>query len=65
VGTKARGSIGKLCSQACSKGSNDINKLVLHNKKAKFACGQSSFQKDPDGIMGCYFSSKSSSKIIS
>jgi len=65
VGIVAGGSIGKLCNQGCSKGSNDINKLVLHNKKAKFACGQNASQKDLDGIMGCYFKSKSSSKIAS
>jgi hypothetical protein len=39
VGTKAGGFTKKLCSQGCSKGNNDMNKLMLCNKRAKFACG--------------------------
>jgi len=55
VGIKARRSTGELCNQGCSKGINDINKLVLHNKGAKFACGQSASRKDLDKITGCCF----------
>jgi hypothetical protein len=50
MGIEARGCTRKLCSQGCSKGNNDINKLTLHNKRAKSACGQSAFQKDPNNI---------------
>jgi hypothetical protein len=35
MGTEVGGSIGELCSQGCSKGSNDINKLALHNKTSQ------------------------------
>jgi len=41
MGTKVGGSIGELCNQGYNKGNNDINKLALHNKRTKSACGQS------------------------
>ncbi len=55
MGIKARGSIRELCNQGCSKGSNDINKLALCNKRAKFACGESAFHKDPHHITNSHF----------
>jgi hypothetical protein len=63
VGTKAGGSIRELCNQGCSKGNNDINKLVLCNKRAKFACGQNASQKDRHCITSSHFRSKSLRKI--
>jgi hypothetical protein len=59
MGIEAGGSIRELCNQRCSKGSNDINKLALCNKRAKFACGQSASQKFLLGmVQGESFTSK-------
>ncbi len=58
MGIKAKGCIGKLCSQGCSKGNNDINKLALHNKRAKSGCGQSASWKDPNNITSLLFLEK-------
>jgi hypothetical protein len=54
VGIEVGGSIGELCNQEYSKGNNDINKLALHNKMTKFACGQSTSWKDSDDITSYY-----------
>ncbi len=65
MGVKVGGSIRELCIQGCSKGSNDINWLALHNKKAKFACDQSASRKEHDDITNCHFQNISFSKITS
>jgi len=54
VGIEVGGFIGELCSQGYSKGSNDINKLALDNKRTKSACGQSASWKDFDDITNYY-----------
>jgi hypothetical protein len=45
----------ELCTQGHIKGSNDIDCLVLHNKRNKSTCGPSTFQKEPNDIMGYQF----------
>ncbi len=55
MGTEVGGSIRELCNQGYSIGSNDINKLALHKKMTKFACGRSASWKDFDDITSYYF----------
>ncbi len=64
MGAKARRSIEELCPQGCTKGSNDINHLVLHNKRNKFACGPNTSRKEPNDITSCHFHSRSFGKAI-
>jgi hypothetical protein len=54
MGIEVGGSIRELCSQGYSKGNNDINKLALHNKMTKSACGQSASWKDSNDTTGYY-----------
>ncbi len=55
VGGETRRFIRELCIQGCIKGSNDIDHLVLHNKRTKSTCGPSTSQKEPNDIMGYHF----------
>jgi hypothetical protein len=47
VHIEAGRSIGKLCSQGCSKGSNDINKLALHNKRSNLHVAKAHLGRTP------------------
>ncbi len=55
MGAKVGRSIGKLCHQGRIKGNNDIDHLVLHNKRTKFACGPRTSRKEPNDITSCHF----------
>lgn len=55
MGIEVRGSIGELRSQGCSRRNNDINKLELHNQRAKSACAQGASQKDLNNIQVTIF----------
>jgi len=47
VSTKAKGSTIKLCSQKCGKRNNDINQLVLYNKRANLHVAKTHLGKTP------------------
>jgi hypothetical protein len=65
VGTEVGGSTGKLCSQGCGKISNDISQLTLYNRRAKLACGKSTYGKNSHSIASCHLKNKSLNKIAS
>jgi len=65
VGVETRRSTGELCIQGHIKGSNDIDRLVLHNKRTKSTCGPSTSRKEPNDVMGYHFKNIPFSKVAS
>jgi hypothetical protein len=64
VGLEIRRFTGELCIQGRIKGSNDIDRLMLHNKRTKFTCGPSTSRKEPNDIMGYQLKSKPFIKVV-
>jgi hypothetical protein len=65
VGIKVIRSTRKLCIQGPTEGNNDIDHLVLQNKRTKSTCNPSTSRKESNNIMGYYFQNRPPSKVAS